>query len=438
MGRIALFMLMPAILAAVAPTPADTYRQAALEAGQWIRSTAIKSAKGTAWPAVPGDGKTIGTGLYNGVAGIVLYFLEAHSATGNESYLKDARVGADYLLNVLYDEKETGLYEGVAGIGFTLQEAFKATHDDRYRAGAQRSVEFLKQRAKKVGQGVRWSEVTDIISGSAGTGLYLLYAARELDDPAARNLAVAAGKRLIELGRPAHGGLKWAMTPRFDRLMPNFSHGTAGCAYFLATLYLETRDKEFLTAALAGARYLKAVARTQGNVCLLFHHEPGGEDLFYLGWCHGPVGTARLFYRLYQATGDREWLDWLKRSARAVMESGIPDKRLPGFWNNVSQCCGSAGVVEFMLDLHQVTKDRAYLAFARRVAEDLLQRGTRDGKGLRWVQAEHRIKPDLLLAQTGYMQGAAGIGMMLLHLDGVERGQGKCITLPDCPFQRER
>ena len=42
----------------------------------------------------------------------------------------------------------------------------------------------------------------------------------------------------------------------------------------------------------------------------VFHHEPDGEDLFYLGWCHGPVGTARLFYRLHQATGDRQWRDW--------------------------------------------------------------------------------------------------------------------------------
>ena len=31
-----------------------------------------------------------------------------------------------------------------------------------------------------------------------------------------------------------------------ERLMPNFSHGTAGIAYFLARLYEETHDKAFL------------------------------------------------------------------------------------------------------------------------------------------------------------------------------------------------
>jgi enterochelin esterase-like enzyme/rhamnogalacturonyl hydrolase YesR len=434
-------LLADGLLALVGTSPAEPsktqgekYRRAALDAGRWIRSTTIMTDKGAAWPAVPGDAKTIGTGLYDGVAGIVLYFLEAHHVTKDQSYLNDARAGADYLLNVLEDEKESGLYEGLAGIGFTLQETFKATGDARYRDGAKRCVQFIQQRAKKVGNGVEWSDVTDIISGSAGTGLFLLYAARELGDQAARDLAAAAGKRLIELGRPAAGGLKWAMTPKFDRLMPNFSHGTAGVAYFLASLYLETKDDEFRSAALAGAKYLKAIAKTDGDVCLVFHHEPKGEDLFYLGWCHGPTGTARLFYRLYQATQDRQWLDWVKRSAGAVTQSGVPEKRTPGFWNNVSQCCGSAGVAEFFLDLNRITHDRAQLAFSRRVADDLLQRGTRDETGLRWVQAEHRIQPDLLVAQTGYMQGAAGIGMMLFHQASLELGQKKRITLPDCPF----
>jgi len=61
-----------------------------------------------------------------------------------------------------------------------------------------------------------------------------------MDDTASRDLAVKAGLRLIELGVPENGGLKWRMEPEGPRLMPNFSHGTAGVAYYLATLHLET------------------------------------------------------------------------------------------------------------------------------------------------------------------------------------------------------
>jgi len=202
----------------------------------------------------------------------------------------------------------------------------------------------------------------------------------------------------------------------------------------MATLYQETGEMEFLAAARAGAKYLQSVAKTEGDACLVFHNEPDGKDLYYLGWCHGPVGTARLFYRLYQVTGDRAWMDWVKKSARAVMQSGIPEKQTPGFWNNVSQCCGSAGVAEFFLSLYQVTHEIEHLSFAKRMTANLLQRSTRDSSGLRWIQAEHRVKPDLLVAQTGYMQGASGIGMMLLRLDDLERNKKPAIRFPDSPF----
>ena len=414
---------------------ADTeYKEAALQAAQWIRSAAVTTDRGTAWLADPLDKKSVNTTLYSGVPGVVLFFLEAHHATADPSYLKDARIGADYLLAAVASEKQTGLYTGLAGIGFALEETYKVTREEKYRDGAKRCVQRLREAAVKSGRGVEWSEVTDIIGGSAGTGLFLIYAAREWSDTAALELATQAGHRMVELGQAEAGGLKWAMTPKFERLMPNFSHGTAGNAYFLATLYQVTKKIEFLDAALAGATYLKVIARTEGNACLIFHHEPDGKDLYYLGWCHGPVGTARLFYRLYQITGSREWMDWTEKSARAILQSGIPEKQTPGFWNNVSQCCGSAGVAELFLSLYRLTKHPPYLQFSKRVTANLLARSTREGQGRKWIQAEHRVKPELLVAQTGYMQGAAGIGMWLLHLDSFARGRKPQIQFPDSPF----
>jgi lantibiotic modifying enzyme len=226
------------------------------------------------------------------------------------------------------------------------------------------------------------------------------------------------------------------MDPEFPRLMPSFSHGTAGVAYYLATLYQETKRSDFLDAALAGARYLLGVAKTEGDACLVFHHEPDGQDLYYLGWCHGPVGTARLFYRLWEVTGDKVWLDWVRKSARGIMASGIPEKETPGFWNNAGICCGLAGVGEFFLDLYGVTKEKEYLDFCDRITERLLRKATEKDGQLYWIQAEHRARPDFLVAQTGYMQGAAGIGMFLLKLDAVKRGQALSVVFPDTPFGR--
>jgi lantibiotic modifying enzyme len=428
--------LIAALLLIAMPQQAaqSAYLGVALESVRWIKASATETERGAVWPSDPADPKTINTTLYSGTPGVVLFFLQAYLTTGDRDHLKQARSGADYLLSIYASEKDMGLYTGLAGIGFALCEVYKVTGDNRYLEGVKDCARIIRDRAQVAGVGVEWGETTDIISGSAGIGLFLLYAARGLKEPSLIETATAAGRRLVELGREHAGGLKWAMTPKFPRLMPNFSHGTAGIAYFLATLYGEAKKKEFLDAAIAGARYLQSVATTEGGVCLVFHNEPDGKDLYYLGWCHGPVGTARLFYRLHKITGDRLWLDWVRKSARAVIRSGIPEKQTPGFWNNVSQCCGSAGVAEFFLSLYRATGEREYIDFARRMAANLISRAARDNQGARWVQAEHRVKPELLVAQTGYMQGATGIGILLFHLHDFEHGKNSAITFPDSPF----
>jgi lantibiotic modifying enzyme len=414
------------------------YLDAAKKAASWIRTSQIKTPDGLVWPADPKDAQSVNTTLYAGTPGVVLFFLQAYASTGNEEYLRHARGGADALLPAISSEKGMGLYEGLSGILFAVEETFEATGDRKYRQGFLGGLERIRAGARQNGAGVEWSTVTDIISGSAGTGLFLIYAFHETSDKACLNLAAKAGTRLVELGRPENGGLKWAMDPEYPRLMPNFSHGTAGIAYFLARLYQETQRKEFLDAALAGARYLLSIADTEGGTCLVFHHEPDGKDLYYLGWCHGPVGTARLFYVLNEATGDKTWLDWVRKSARALLESGIPEKETPGFWNNDGICCGLAGVGEFFLDLSRALDDRSYLAFCERVTARLLAKASIDDGRMSWLQAEHRVRPDFLVAQTGYMQGAAGIGTFLLRLDAAQRDRQRAFVFPDSPFGAAR
>lgn len=441
MQRIIHSLFALATLAAVVTLPTHaagpSHRDVAVEAATWIRASAIKTTAGVTWPADPGNPASVGASLYSGAPGVVLFLLDLHRVTGAPGYLADARAGADDLLAHVAEVTESGLYTGLAGVGTTLLDTAAVTGDRKYREGAARVVSLLQLRARHLGTGVEWNDTTDIVGGSAGIGLFLLRAATDLGDAGARDLAAKAGRRLLALGVAEAGGTKWAMTPTFPRLMPNFSHGTAGIAYFLASLYTATGDRAFLDGALAGARYLQAIADTDGDMCLVRHHEPQdeGRRLYYLGWCHGPAGTARLWIRLWQVTGDAAWLEWAKKSARAVLASGIPAHETPGFWNNVGQCCGHAGVAEFMLELHRVTKSPEYLAFARTMTAHLVSKATRDAAGARWVHAENRREPGKVAAQTGWMQGAAGIGAWLLRLDAFEQGTPTALVrLPDSPY----
>jgi lantibiotic modifying enzyme len=420
------------------PNAAPDYLDSALRAERWIRSTRVPTEHGVVWPADPQEPGSVQRGLYNGFPGVLVFLLEAFHATGDRKHLEEAVAGArDLAANLPTSPDATGdagLYTGLAGIAFVLEETHRASNDARIGAAARRAFELVKQSARPAGAGIEWSESSDIISGGAGIGLYLLRAARVHDDRAAVQLAAQAGHRLIQLGVPEHGGLKWAISGRVTNRYPNFSHGAAGVGYFLAALYEVTRERAFLDGALAAARYLDGAARKDGDGWLVFHHEPGGTDLFYLSWCHGPPGSARLFYRLHQATRESRWMELVHRCARATSATGIPEQRTPGFWNNISQCCGNCGVGEFFLALHRLAPRAEYLGMAERCAADTLQRAASDAGGLKWIQAEHRVRPELLVAQTGFMQGAAGVGTFFLHLDGMRKGRKPGIVFPDNPF----
>ena len=422
----------------------------------WIRSTGRESGGGTTWPAVPGESDAAALNLYSGTPGVILFFLELYEATGDPTYLKDAQDGA-FLLQGAYLEaggwpsaagsspedpalSDPGLYTGGAGVAFTLSETFRVGGDDRFRAGAAELFGAALGTGKAEGDGLAWytagSETAsyDIISGGAGIGLSLLYGYEKLDFSGALDGATRAGRYLMNKARPGEGGLKWPMSEAYPRLMPNFSHGTAGVAYFLARLAEITGDEEFLDSAIQGARYLQTISRCSEDGCLVFHHEPEGENLFYLGWCHGPTGTARLFHQLGRVTGEGEWDDWVLRSAKGIRDQGIPENRPEGYWNNVSQCCGDAGVGDFFLSLGAASGDGDHGDFARQLGDYIMGEASQDHAGVRWSQAENRTQPEFVQAQTGWMQGAAGIGAFFLHLDGASKGRPPTVRFPDSPW----
>jgi hypothetical protein len=113
--------------------------------------------------------------------------------------------------------------------------------------------------------------------------------------------------------------------------MPSFEFGTSGVAFVLARLYEETQDPRFLDAAQRGAKHIQRISTVKGDPALLCYREPDEKNLFYLGYCGGPVGYSRLFYSLYQITGEHDYLAWVERYARGIMESGVPGHQTPGF-----------------------------------------------------------------------------------------------------------
>ncbi len=441
----------------------DAYLETAQETARWIRSARVERPDRAPWapePDHPEKVVTVGPDntIYSGSAGIVLFLVELARATGDESYLQDAILGADYLATTwkrlpgqegaaFLRDGGLSFDQGLAGAAFTLGEAWKATQNPKYRDAAVAATQELVGRAHPAGGGVEWLPSPAVGQGG-GIVLYLLEAARTFHDEQLLQVAQQAGRRILELGQPdSRGGTRWQGLPSGgttsalppNAYFPNFELGTAGVAFVLARLYEETRQPEFLEAAKAGARHIQAIATVNGDSALVYYREPDLEGLYYLGYCHGPAGTARLFYQLYKVTGETPYLQWSEKLAQGIARSGVPEKLTPGYWNVACQCCGAAAVTELFLSLWAATGQARYRDFARRVADQLISRGNDlDGKGYRWYQAWTRVKPWEVNAETGYKIGAAGIGAALIHTHLAVRDRYSALLFPDNPFPRTR
>lgn len=391
-------------------------------------------------------------GLYHGSSGIILLLLELHRATGSSAALAQAVAAGEEVGTYLgqVERLSVGVSRGWPGYAFIMNELARASGREEFRALAVKCLDRLRAQASELGTGIGWiepmpfSEITGLTGdreiydqavGAAGAGLALLYCHRHGVHPQALEWAVATAERLLEVAEITPDGLRWKMMADqpFPFTAPNFSHGGAGVGYFMTEAYKSTGETRYLDAAREAARYVMSRAATVGDGRLVCHTEEARNAVYYLGACHGPAGTGRLFLELAAITGEAVWLEEARALTRGLLALGAPESRSAGLWNNHGQCCGDAGVGEFALLMAHRTGDEAYLALARRCA-DVIVANSHTEKGCRsWMQAEHRGRPEFLEAQTGYMQGAAGIASFLVHLATTLDGRPVKIALPDWP-----
>ena len=428
-----------------------TYLFAAEQVGDWLLSTAERSADGWCWAVKPGVSSEVDPGLGWGTAAPTLFFVEAYRTTGDERWLTAAQEGRRWMsahLDATIDGWTgcdlyiggCGLFTGGGGWAVVLDELADAAGDERARTLAGRVLEAIAGRATLVDSGAHWHDMAELLWGTAGIGCLMLTLGAEYLGPTAVELAVRAGDWLLAEAEEAPVGIRWSFGPAYEAehpdnhvRYPNFAHGAAGIGFFLARLAQLSGERRFLDAALAATAWIMTTVKSEDDTCAAFHHDPGVTDLFTLGWCHGPPGLGWLFRQLELTTASAEWRGWLRRAARADRTSGIPERRAPGFWDNVARCCGSAGVAEFFLDLHRLEGHPEDLTFAVTLVDDFVERATSDTSGMRWSNYEHRAVEPNLAPETTYLQGAPGIGSTLLRLHRHLAGDPWTVRWPHAP-----
>ncbi len=412
---------------------------------RWVADAAIPAPGGATWPQTRAHGASTTDDLYDGTAGVLAAFAEARlsgiadfaeaadAAAGRLRCLARAGCGAGaWPAGAQYsgtsDIPDISLYTGWSGAVAALRMWADVTGD----GPASRSADALVAQICDAVISGPDGRVRDLIEGDAGTLLVLSGSAGRR----ARTAASVLADRIVADAQWVDGQPDWCCGPAIRLFKPNFSHGAAGIAFALAAASAPLDRPELLDLAAAAAQRLISLGtRPDGTLAVPYSIPPTGDAPLSYGWCHGPTGTMRLFRLLARLQPEHGWEVAAAACAHAVRASGLPARLYPGFWDNIGQCCGTAGVGEIALDWYAETADPQWLAWADELAADVMNRRIADAAGVRWSHTEHRAQPPDLEPAVGWMQGAAGIAGWLLRLTRVHAaGAGATrLTWPDSP-----
>jgi hypothetical protein len=422
-------------------TPEVDYLGMAADAGRWLQELEVE---GFGIPDLESDRQAASGGLGSGAAGRSIFLAELFVATGDSSFLRLAeREVRRALASVSAQGSSHGLYRGAVGVGYAASEVASVLGDDELAEEVRRL--FLRVASEALDRdGAAWGGVNDLLNGSAGIGLGLLYAHRELGDSTFLRAAITTGDLLLEAGEPTpDGSRRWLRGAERPLDLPNLSHGTAGVGFFLARLGSASGQGRFVRAAQEASDYLQSIRQGADTLYLVPYGVPNdGYDTPYdIGWAHGPAGTSLLHYALWKETGGVGQRELVDQGALTVLASGVPGASSDStLWRgpfNTDRRFGTAGAAVFLFDWGQETERAEFIDRAFRMAEDIASRSS-IGDGTRWWRVPlYAFQGDGDGTFTGYFYGAAGFGLALLRAHYASVGGQPTLRFPDDPFQIE-
>ena len=398
--------------------------------------------------------------LYVGTAGILHMYVELYQVLKKDKYRAIIDKMTLFLEKHVFDGIETAkkegefvpgmsqaFYSGIGGIGLVLNEVYRLNGDIHAKNGALKVIDYYHNTLIETDEGIYWSGNSPVFFDS-GIILFLIdsydtYTAvsENIQNPVGCvelktcvDMIMKGTEYILAHAIEHEGGAIEIdhLNVTFKHREPNFEFGTAGAGYLFTKVYELTGDEKYLDAAKGTVNYLKSIAVRQKKGYLIPYKLGKYDNLFYLGNCHGPVGTAKLFYELYKVTGKEKYLSEVKALANGAHSLKAPFAQSQGFWNTTCICCGPAGYVPFYAGLYRATGDEMWLKLLHRVGEVLVGNRTDN----HWNIAFDRTRTDVITAPAGYFTGTAGIVTVLLQIYAIERKLSGFTGLIDDPYTR--
>lgn len=371
-------------------------------------SAAVEKPDGIGWVGTDDQGKPSETlNFYDGNPGISYFLLKAGQALGDDKYRRSAERSMDYILSQSHSDEHgrfldptaNGVFVGNAGPAYLFLYAHRVTGKADYLSTAAALANRIVANPE-----ISATSSPDIISGAAGTGLFLLEMHQATRDRSYLEGARRLGDFLLERAETRGEGATWKLSAEGQEYyFVGFSHGPAGIGYYLDRLYGVTSDEHYRVAADKAMRHIEAIALQEKDWVKWYHEQLRRSDRYPSQWCHGAPGMNPFFLEQYSRGAHDEALHWAIVNTRYLIDQGV-DVR-----HNASVCHGISGNVASLYQMYLLTADRDYLAEVKKGLGTLYARlGVRTDDPV-WQRSDREL-------DLSYMTGLAGVGDFLIAL----------------------
>ncbi len=435
------------------PASNREYLDAVLGAEKTLEQKCIRTEKGIYWK--DGLQEQPDISFYSGSAGITYFYIKLYATTKDKKYKKIINDAIDYLLATWQTfevarmsspvpEAGNGFYTGLIALTIPMIEAYGLETKEERRCEIKRAVRAITDHVLEIAkeeQGHLYWRKNLSMFYDGGVLLQLAQIADFLKDKKLLERAIDSVSFLSKLAEQSvAGGLIYdGYNGENGYVAPNFEFGSAGAGYVLLRFYELTGKNEFLEKAILCARFLDEISIVQEKGKLIpYRVREHAPTIFYLGACHGPAGTGKFYYKLYQVTKNPEYAQDLQDLFEGLEALGAPRKMSAGLWNCVNYCCGASGHVHTYIGLYLSTGEERWKKLAEQSADILLgeKEQTEDG-AVYWKMALDRIAPNVYTIPGGYYDGIAGIAGTLLEMYLLEENRFHWDRLVDDPYKEE-
>ncbi|HGA3561359.1 TPA: type 2 lanthipeptide synthetase LanM family protein [Streptococcus agalactiae] len=366
----------------------------------WVGANIIGDEDDYSWNIGP-----LGTYLYEGISGILIFFRSLYKYTNDEKYKiickaidKEMFNYTDEMLSRNDDlsNESSGIFSGEASIVYTYEILYSITKEKIYLDYAKKHITVLQKAMLN-------DSNHDLMYGNSGALLSLLNMYEITNDKFYIEQAIDVGKNLVNV---QNDNGSWT-TSFISPPLAGFSHGTSGIILSLSKLWKVTRDKDLLDSIKNGLVFENSLYDIEHmnwkDERIHDNKKISEDDIFTNTWCHGAAGIllSRLKMRTYMG-------DEIFENIKDDISLGLISLLSENVMESNCLCHGNLGNTEIIMEYSRETKNlklKEYVNFARKnlaydMNNNILDYGNKYLSGTKL---------------PGFMTGLSGMGYSLLR-----------------------